>query len=44
MQSGIQPAGGSYGTVNLHLSRFILELGPSAPAPIAGFGAIGGFV
>ena len=36
MQSGIQPAGVNYGTVNLHLSRFIPELGPSAPAPIAG--------
>ncbi|MGO8919293.1 MAG: ATP-dependent helicase [Stellaceae bacterium] len=36
MQSGIQPAGVSYGTVSLHLSRFIPELGPSAPAPIAG--------
>jgi superfamily I DNA/RNA helicase len=36
MQSGIQPARVSYGIVNLHLSRFIPELGPSAPAPIAG--------
>jgi len=36
MQSAIQPAGRSYGTVSLHLSRFIPELGPSAPAPIAG--------
>jgi DNA helicase II / ATP-dependent DNA helicase PcrA len=35
MQSGIQPAGVSYGTVSLHLSRFIPELGPDAPAPIA---------
>jgi DNA helicase-2/ATP-dependent DNA helicase PcrA len=35
MQSAIQPAGKSYGTVSLHLSRFIPELGPSAPAPIA---------
>jgi DNA helicase-2/ATP-dependent DNA helicase PcrA len=36
MQSGIQPAGVSYGTVSLHMSRFIPELGPTAPAPIAG--------
>jgi DNA helicase-2/ATP-dependent DNA helicase PcrA len=36
MQSGISPAGRNYGIVNLHLSRFILELGPTAPAPIAG--------
>ena len=36
MQSGIQPAGRSYGTVSLHLSRFIPELGPSAPRPVAG--------
>jgi superfamily I DNA/RNA helicase len=37
MQSGIQPAGApGFGIVNLHLSRFIPELGPSAPAPIAG--------
>ena len=35
MQSGIQPAGVSYGVVTLHLSRFIPELGPNAPAPIA---------
>jgi hypothetical protein len=35
MQSGIQPAAVSYGIVNLHLSRFIPELGPTAPAPIA---------
>jgi superfamily I DNA/RNA helicase len=35
MQSGIQPAGVNFGTVNLHMSRFIPELGPSAPAPIA---------
>jgi superfamily I DNA/RNA helicase len=36
MQSGIQPAGANYGVVSLHLSRFIPELGPSAPAPVAG--------
>jgi DNA helicase-2/ATP-dependent DNA helicase PcrA len=36
MQSGIQPAGVRYGIVNLHLSRFVPELGPSAPTPIAG--------
>jgi superfamily I DNA/RNA helicase len=36
MQSGIQPAGVSYGVVSLHLSRFIPELGASAPAPVAG--------
>jgi DNA helicase II / ATP-dependent DNA helicase PcrA len=36
MQSGIRPAGTSYGTVSLHLSRFIPELGPSAPQPVAG--------
>jgi superfamily I DNA/RNA helicase len=36
MQSGIQPARVSYGVVFLHLSRFIQELGASAPAPIAG--------
>jgi DNA helicase-2/ATP-dependent DNA helicase PcrA len=35
MQSGIQPAGVNYGTVNLHLSRFIPELGPDAPKPVA---------
>ena len=36
MQSGIQPAGVNYGVVTLHLSRFIPELGPNAPAPVAG--------
>jgi DNA helicase-2/ATP-dependent DNA helicase PcrA len=36
MQSGIQPAEVNYGVVALHLSRFIAELGPRAPAPIAG--------
>jgi DNA helicase II / ATP-dependent DNA helicase PcrA len=35
MQSGIQPAAVEYGTVQLHLSRFIPELGNSAPAPVA---------
>jgi superfamily I DNA/RNA helicase len=35
MRSGIQPAGVDYGTVSLHFSRFIPELGPSAPAPVA---------
>ena len=35
MQSGIQPARAGYGIVNLHLSRFIPELGPFAPTPIA---------
>jgi DNA helicase-2/ATP-dependent DNA helicase PcrA len=35
MQSAIQPAGRSYGVVSLHLSRFIPELGRSAPAPVA---------
>ena len=35
MQSGIRPAGVSYGIVNLHASRFIAELGPDAPAPVA---------
>jgi DNA helicase II / ATP-dependent DNA helicase PcrA len=36
MQSGIRPAGVNYGVVSLHLSRFIPELGRSAPAPVAG--------
>jgi superfamily I DNA/RNA helicase len=36
MRSGIQPASVYYGIVNLHLSRFIPELGPNAPAPVAG--------
>jgi DNA helicase-2/ATP-dependent DNA helicase PcrA len=36
MRSGIQPAGVYYGIVNLHLSRFIPELGPHAAAPTAG--------
>jgi superfamily I DNA/RNA helicase len=36
MQSGIQPARVNFGLVNLHLSRFIPELGPHAPQPVAG--------
>ena len=36
MGSGINPAGVNYGTANLNASRFIAELGPYAPAPIAG--------
>jgi DNA helicase-2/ATP-dependent DNA helicase PcrA len=36
MQSGIQPAAKRYGVVSLHMSRFIAQLGPSAPAPVAG--------
>jgi DNA helicase-2/ATP-dependent DNA helicase PcrA len=36
MQSGIRPAEVNYGVVSLHLSRFIRELGSSAPAPIPG--------
>jgi len=36
MHSSIPPAGRNYGVVSLHLSRFIPELGPSAPAPTAG--------
>lgn len=36
MGSGIAPASVSYGTANLNASRFISELGPQAPAPIAG--------
>ncbi len=35
MQSSIRPAAKSYGVVSLHLSRFIPELGPRAPAPVA---------
>jgi DNA helicase-2/ATP-dependent DNA helicase PcrA len=33
MRSGIRPAKVNYRTVNLHLSRFIPELGPEAPKP-----------
>jgi superfamily I DNA/RNA helicase len=36
MQAGIQPAQQAYGTAVLLASRFIGELGPAAPAPIAG--------
>jgi superfamily I DNA/RNA helicase len=35
MQSNIRPARQRYGVVDVHLSRFINELGPSAPAPHA---------
>jgi DNA helicase-2/ATP-dependent DNA helicase PcrA len=35
-QSGIRPARVVYGTVHLHASRFIQELGPSAPATARG--------
>jgi DNA helicase-2/ATP-dependent DNA helicase PcrA len=34
--AGIAPAGNAYGVSLLHASRFIQELGPHAPAPIAG--------
>lgn len=34
--AGISPAGQFYATANLHASRFIGELGPHAPAPVAG--------
>ena len=36
MQAGIQPAQQAYGTAVLIASRFINDLGPAAPAPIAG--------
>jgi DNA helicase-2/ATP-dependent DNA helicase PcrA len=36
MRSNIRPARQRYGEVDVHLSRFIAELGPTAPAPIAG--------
>lgn len=36
MKAGIQPAQRTYGTAVLIASRFINELGPAAPAPIAG--------
>ena len=36
MQSNIKPARQRYGVVDVHLSRFIAELGPSAPAARAG--------
>ncbi len=35
MQSGIRPARRRYGEVDIHMSQFINELGPSAPAPTA---------
>jgi superfamily I DNA/RNA helicase len=36
MQSGITPARVQYGTAYVHMSRFIQELGPAAPAPQVG--------
>ena len=36
MSAGINPAGSNYGTANLNASRFIAELGPSAPQPTVG--------
>lgn len=36
MAAGISPAGAAYGVARLHASRFLGELGPSAPAPAAG--------
>jgi len=36
MSAGIAPATSRYGTATLQASRFIAELGPSAPAPVAG--------
>ncbi len=36
MGAGISPAGSNYGTANLNASRFVEELGPSAPQPVAG--------
>ena len=36
MRAGIAPARRVYGTALLHASRFVAELGPAAPAPIAG--------
>jgi superfamily I DNA/RNA helicase len=36
MGAGISPAGVNYGTANLNASRFIAELGPFAPKPVAG--------
>jgi DNA helicase-2/ATP-dependent DNA helicase PcrA len=36
MGAGISPASSRYGTATLLASRFIAELGPKAPAPIAG--------
>lgn len=34
--AGISPAGVSYGVARLNASRFVRELGPRAPAPVAG--------
>ena len=36
MGAGISPAGVSYGIARLNASRFIRELGPHAPKPVAG--------
>lgn len=36
MGAGISPAGINYGTATLNASRFIADLGPSAPLPVAG--------
>lgn len=35
MGAGIQPASVSRGVANLHASRFVAELGPEAPQPVA---------
>jgi DNA helicase-2/ATP-dependent DNA helicase PcrA len=34
--AGIDAAGNAFGVATLHASRFVAELGPHAPAPIAG--------
>lgn len=36
MGSGITPAAVNYGVASLHASQFLAELGPAAPAPVAG--------
>lgn len=36
MGAGISPAGSQYGNATLNASRFLSELGPSAPQPVAG--------
>ena len=36
MGSGITPAAVNYGIASLHASQFLAELGPAAPAPVAG--------
>jgi superfamily I DNA/RNA helicase len=36
MGAGIQPAQFNYGDAHLHASRFIANLGPAAPPPLAG--------